>query len=270
MNIGALIGLVLGVGILGFAAFMGATDQGVAMGKLWDYISLLIVVGGSLAATCIAYPLSDVLGSLKGLIKIFKGDNFTKKDIIQDYVNLAEQARKGELAKALEETPEHMSFRLHFIKDGLRYITEGYSKDDIRSMLENQEQYRAIREIKAANAMAKLGEYAPSFGMIGTLFGLVFMLGGMAVPPPPGVDPTAKLVGAMAIALLTTLYGAMFAFFLFNPLADHMKYINEEKKVESALGLEGTMLLFDKIHPLMVQDKLNVFLYRKDRFTDDG
>ena len=269
MNIGALLGLLSGIGILGFAAYIGAAAQGVVMGKLWDTISLMIVVGGSLAATCIAYPLSDVLGSLKGLIKIFQGDNFTKEDIIQDYVNLAEQARKGNLSKALEETPEHMSFRLHFIKDGLRMITEGYSKDDIRTMLENQEQYRAIREIKAANAMAKLGEYSPSFGMIGTLFGLVFMLGGMAVPPPPGVDPTAKLVGAMAIALLTTLYGALFAFFLFNPLADHMKYRNEEKKVESALGLEGTMLLYDKIHPLMVQDKLNVFLYRKDRLTDD-
>ena len=84
MNIGALIGLVLGIGLLGFAAFDGASAQGVAMGKLWDPISIMIVVGGSLAACCIAYPLSDVLGSLKGFIGIFKGDNFTKKDIIQD------------------------------------------------------------------------------------------------------------------------------------------------------------------------------------------
>ena len=99
---------------------------------------------------------------------------------------------------------------------------------------------------------------------------ILLLLGVPTVPPPPGVVPTAKLVGAMAIALLTTLYGALFAFFLFNPLADHMKYINEDKKVQSALGLEGTMLLFEKTHPLMVQDKLNVFLYRKDRLTDDN
>ena len=61
-------------------------------------------------------------------------------------------------------------------------------KEDIRMMLENKEQYRALREIKAANALAKMGEYAPSFGMIGTLFGLIFMLAGMALPPVPGVD----------------------------------------------------------------------------------
>jgi len=143
------------------------------------------------------------------------------------------------------------------------------SKDDIRIIMENKEQYRALREIKAANAIAKLGEYAPSFGMIGTLFGLIFMLAGMALPPAPGVDPTAALISNMAIALITTLYGALFAFFFFLPFSEHLKYINEEKKVESALHLEGVMLLYDKIHPIIVQERLNAFLPRKDRFTDE-
>ena len=94
-------------------------------------------------------------------------------------------------------------------------ISDGLPKDDIRTIIENKEQYRALREIKAANALAKMGEYAPSFGMIGTLFGLIFMLAGMAMPPVPGVDPTAALISNMAIALITTLYGALFAFFFF-------------------------------------------------------
>ena len=270
MNLGALIGLVFGFVILGAAAAIGAADAGVSIGLLADPMSLAIVVGGAMAATAIAYPLPDLIGALGGFVKVFKGADFTMKDIVQDYVNLAEQARKGELAKALDETPEHMPFRLGFIKDGIRMISDGMSKEDIRTILENQEQYRAIREVKAANAMGKLGEYAPSFGMIGTLFGLIFMLGGMAVPPPPGVDPTAKLIGAMAIALITTLYGALFAFFFFLPFSDYMKYINEEKKVESAMGLEGAMLLFDKVHPLIVRDRLNAFLIRKDRLSDEA
>ena len=270
MNLGALIGLVLGFVILGAAAAIGAGDAGVSVGLLADPMSLAIVVGGAMAATAIAFPLPDLIGALGGFAKVFKGSDFTMKDIVQDYVNLAEQARKGELAKALDEAPEHMPFRLGFIKDGIRMIADGMSKEDIRTILENQEQYRAIREVKAANAMGKLGEYAPSFGMIGTLFGLIFMLGGMAVPPPPGVDPTAKLIGAMAIALITTLYGALFAFFFFLPFSDYMKYQNEEKKVESAMGLEGAMLLFDKVHPLIVRDRLNAFLVRKDRLSDEA
>ena len=105
--------------------------------------------------------------------------------------------------------------------------------------------------------------------MIGTLFGLIFMLAGMSMPPAPGVDPMVSLISNMAIALITTLYGALFAFFFFLPFSDHLKYINDDKKVESALHLEAAMLLYDKVHPLMMQDRLNAFLARKDRFVDE-
>ena len=110
------------------------------------------------------------------------------------------------------------------MKIKLFQISDGLSKDDIRTIIENKEQYRALREIKAANALAKMGEYAPSFGMIGTLFGLIFMLAGMAMPPAPGVDPTAALISNMAIALITTLYGALFAFFFFLALFTIFEY----------------------------------------------
>jgi chemotaxis protein MotA len=268
MNLGALIGLVTGLVILLTAAITGSADTG-GMGSLWDGISLAIVVGGAFAATCIAYPLEDVIAALSGFPKVFGTQGFTLKDVVQDYVGLAELARKGELAKALDEKPDHMAFRLGMIKDTCRMISDGMSKEDIRTIKENNEQYRALRDIKAANALAKMGEYAPSFGMIGTLFGLIFMLGGMAMPPAPGVDPTAALISNMAIALITTLYGALFAFFFFLPFSDHLKYVNDDKKVESALHLEAAMLLYDKVHPIMVQERLNAFLARKDRFTDE-
>ena len=115
-----------------------------------------------------------------------------------------------------------MPFRLGSIKDGIRMISDGMGKDDIRIIMENKEQYRALREIKAANAIAKLGEYAPSFGMIGTLFGLIFMLAGMALPPAPGVDPTAALISNIAIALITDIYGLLIKYFLVTPWAHSM------------------------------------------------
>ena len=270
MNLGAIIGLVMGIGILLGSAIVGSATTG-GLGSLWDLVSLLIVVGGAFAATCIAFPLQDVIAAIGGFPKVFGTQGFTLADVVQDYVNLAESAKKGipDLEKTLDEKPEHMPFRLGGIKDGIRLICDGMSKEDIREILENKEQYRALREIKAANAIAKLGEYAPSFGMIGTLFGLIFMLAGMAMPPAPGVDPTAALISNMAIALITTLYGALFAFFFFLPFSDHLKYINDEKKVESALQLAGTMMLYDKVHPLIVKERLNAFLQRKDRFVDD-
>jgi len=268
MNLGAVIGLVLGLGILIGSAAIGSANTG-GLGSLWDAISLAIVVGGAIAATCIAFPLQDVIAALAGFPKVFGSQGFTLKDVVQDYVGLAELARKGELAKALDEKPDHMPFRLGGIKDICRMISDGLGKEDIRSILENKEQYRALREIKQANALAKMGEYAPSFGMIGTLFGLIFMLAGMALPPAPGVDPTAALISNMAIALITTLYGALFAFFFFLPFSDYLKYVNDDKKVESALHLEAAMLLYDKIHPIMVTERLNAFLPRKERFVDE-
>ena len=268
MNLGAVIGLVLGLGILIGSAAIGSANTG-GLGSLWDAISLAIVVGGAIAATCIAFPLQDVIAALAGFPKVFGSQGFTLKDVVQDYVGLAELARKGELAKALDEKPDHMPFRLGGIKDICRMISDGLGKEDIRAILENKEQYRALREIKQANALAKMGEYAPSFGMIGTLFGLIFMLAGMALPPAPGVDPTAALISNMAIALITTLYGALFAFFFFLPFSDYLKYVNDDKKVESALHLEAAMLLYDKIHPIMVTERLNAFLPRKERFVDE-
>jgi chemotaxis protein MotA len=99
MNLGAVIGLFLGLGILLTAAFLGSAETG-GMGSLWDGISLAIVVGGAIAATCIAYPLQDVMAAFAGFPKVFFGaQGFTLKDVVQDYVGLAELDEKGSWQK---------------------------------------------------------------------------------------------------------------------------------------------------------------------------
>ena len=113
--------------------------------------------------------------------------------------------------------------------------------------------------------MKSLGIYAPAFGMVGTLIGLVFMLQGMGQPAAPGVDPQAQMGKSMAVALITTLYGSLFANFLFLPFADKLKGKNEDKKVQSALITEGVLLIAQKVHPLQVREKLNAYLPPKMR-----
>tara|TARA_B100000945_G_C20419316_1_gene616918 strand:+ start:2639 stop:3457 length:819 start_codon:yes stop_codon:yes gene_type:complete len=272
MDLGTIIGLVSGTLLMAVASVLAAAGAGVSLVALWDLVSLLIVVGGAMAATAIAFPLDIVTGAMGGFAKVFKTQGFTFQDVVQDFVNLAEVARKGpaELGKAIDDTPEHMPFRLGTIKKGIGFIVDGYSIDDIREIHENMEEYRAIREGNVANAMKTMGVYAPAFGMIGTLIGLVFMLGSMALPPEPGVDPAAKLGGSMAVALITTLYGALFANFFFIPFADQLKFTSEQKKIESAIVLHGILLLAQKAHPMTVRDKLNAYLERKDRLTDEG
>jgi len=271
MNLGTLIGIILGIGLVGYASFLSASAGGLPLSMLWDTVSFLIVLGGALAATSVAFKLGEVLKIFGLFGRVLKDDPFTQKDIVLDFIALAEPARKGtkELEKALESPPEHMAFRLKSIENGVKFVCDGYKKNLIREILENYEEYRAIREGSWSGVMKAMGTYTPAFGMVGTLIGLVFMLGGMAQPPEPGVDPAAKWVAAMAVALITTLYGAFFSNLFFLPFADKLKSISEGKKVESAIILEGVMLLADGEHPMVVRDKLNSFLERKERIIDE-
>jgi len=269
MNLGTLIGLLLGTALIGSAAFMQSASSGLSLTTLIDVTSLLIVVGGSLAATAIAFKMKDVI-RLFGLLKmIFKDDNFTLGDVVDDLCDLSEANRRGrkELEAALSSGPQSMSFRMHMVKDGCELILGGTKTEDIETIMENMEAYREQREIQEMNVMKSLGIYAPAFGMVGTLIGLVFMLAGMGQPPPPGtdIDPQAQMGSAMAVALITTLYGALFANFLFLPFADKLKGKNEGKKVESALITEGIILLAQKVHPLQIRERLNAYLPPKMR-----
>ena len=269
MNLGTLIGLVLGTGLIGTAAYLSSAATGVSLMALVDVVSLLIVVGGSIAATAIAFKMKDVI-RLFGLLKmIFKDDGFTLGDVVDDLCDLAEANRRGrkELEAALSSNPQGMSFRMHMVKDGCELILGCTRIDDIETIMENMEAYREQREMQEMNVMKSLGVYAPAFGMVGTLIGLVFMLRGMGQPPPPGmdVDPQAQMGKSMAVALITTLYGALFANFLFLPFADKLKGKNEDKKVQSALMTEGILLIAEKAHPLQVREKLNAYLPPKMR-----
>ncbi len=264
MNFGTIIGLIVGSALMGVAAYLGANNNKVPIGSLWDEVSILIVFGGSLAATAIAFKMSQVLNIFKLLKMIFQDDNFTLGNVVDDICNLSEAYRKSrkDLESALDSTPESMPFRMHMVKDGCGLILGGTKPEDIETILENTEYYRDLRESEDVNIMKTLGTYSPAFGMIGTLIGLIYMLAGMG----SGGD---DIGGAMAVALITTLYGAFAANFLFLPFADKLKGKNEQKKVESALMTEGMILVALKKHPIEIRERLNAYLPPAMRKTDD-
>jgi len=255
MNFGTIIGLIVGSALMGLAAYMGALANKVPITSLWDEISILIVFGGSLAATAIAFKMSQVLHIFRLLKMIFQDDNFTLSDVVDDICNLSTAYRKSrkDLESALGGTPESMPFRMHAIRDGCELILGGTKQEDIESFLNNNAEYRELREREDVNIMKTLGTYAPAFGMIGTLIGLIYMLAGMG----SGGD---DIGGAMAVALITTLYGAFAANFLFLPFADKLKGKNEAKKVEDALTSAGVLMIAQKKHAIEIRDALNAYL----------
>ena len=144
MNLGTLIGLILGTSLIGLAAFLSAAATGISLLALYDTVSLLIVVGGSIAATAIAFKMKDVV-RLFGLLKmIFKDDGFTLGDVVDDLCDLSESNRRGrkDFEAALQSTPQSMKFRMHMVRDGAELILGGTKIDDIEEIMENMEAYR--------------------------------------------------------------------------------------------------------------------------------
>ena len=140
MNWSTIIGLLLGTALIGAAAFLQSIETGLSLATLIDVTSLLIVVGGSLAATAIAFKMKTVF-RLFGLLKmIFKEDDFTLGDVVDDLCDLGEANRRGrkELEAALGAAPQSMKFRMHMVKDGGELILGGSKIDDIETIMENR------------------------------------------------------------------------------------------------------------------------------------
>ena len=137
-----------------------------------------------------------------------------------------------------------MPFRMHPVQDGCEFILQGTKPDDIEDIMVNMEEYRDKRESNDAKVMKTLGIYAPAFGMVGTLIGLVFMLFGMGNQESSGGgNPAGALGGAMGIALITTFYGAVLANLFFLPFAEKITSRNKENSVCGELIIEGLCLI---------------------------
>ena len=254
MDIATIIGLILGIGLIGGSMLFTSLNYGLSMGNFWSLESMMIVLGGTLSATAIAFRLNDVK-NVFGLIKfVFKKPAFQLDEVVEDLVNLGEAYRKDR--KDLEQAAEGLNNR--FLKDGIVFIVQGTPLEDLRTMMETREEYRERREQNEAGLMKTLGTHSPAFGMVGTLIGLIMMLLGMG--SSDGGDMAAQLGQSMSIALITTFYGAVLANLLFLPFAEKINSRNKENTVCGELVIEGLMLIHQKKHPIVIRDVLNSYI----------
>ena len=135
MNLATIIGFILGLLLISYASYAAAADAGLSIMKLWSGISLLIVVGGALAATAIAFKLSEVLSIFKNFKRLISDNPYSLVDIVKDFISLSESHKKGDLQKALESPPESMPYRLKTAAIGCDYVAGGYKKDVIEDIL---------------------------------------------------------------------------------------------------------------------------------------
>lgn len=251
MDIASLVGIVAAFGIIGSAIVLG--------GPFIIFVnvpSILIVVGGTFAVTLMRVTLADFFGSFKVGLKgfLYKMDN--PQNLIEEAVEMANIARKEGLL-ALEGREINNSF----LQRGISLCIDGHSPEIVSNLLSKDINLAIERHTKGADMFKAMAIYAPAMGMIGTLVGLVQMLSNMSDP--------AAIGPAMAVALLTTLYGAIIANAFANPLSEKLTLIRDAEKLNKSLILESISAIQDGTNPRVMQQLLNAFLPENKRPKDD-
>ena len=247
-----LIGILAGFGLFAFAIFT-ATDNAAIF---WSIASLSMVIGGTFAAVMISYHSRYVLKTIKALFAIMIPTQVSPRSLFADVGRLLEWSQEvkqhgpGILDDKLENADANMD---GFTRYGLQLLTTGYKGDDIREMLTEFLESMFDRAQVQVGVLKTMASYAPAFGMIGTLVGLVIMLDNLK-------GDVSGLGQGLALALITTLYGVLSANLIFKPAALKTDQKNNTMRFRNTLLLEGFVMLSTKTEPLRMQDKLNSFL----------
>ena len=253
MDIALIIGVVLGmaamIGSIAYALFVEGSAGG--FGDFISIPSFGIVAGGMIASIFVAFPMPHVVALGKAIGAVLKPADDKMGPLVDTACEVGESARKGaaDLEKAVE------TVRIYFLKDGVQMVVDGYSLDEVTEIMETRIEYREKREKVQTDMLKSMGDLAPAWGMVGTLIGLVLMLAGFG-----GEGGADNLGGGMAAALITTLYGAVFANLFFLPMAQKMGNKTTMTSMSASLLVEAARLIHQKKHPLIIREKLNSFI----------
>ncbi|MDO8941431.1 MAG: MotA/TolQ/ExbB proton channel family protein [Methylicorpusculum sp.] len=251
MDIASLVGFLLGIGIIAAAIVTGGDVM-----MFVDVPSILIVFGGTFGVSLMRIPLSDFLRSFGVLAKAFLNKRDDPNALIEEGVRLSDIARKNGLLALEGETITN-----EFLKKGISLCVDGHDPAFVKRMLEQEISQMVARNEVGQDMWKGVGDLAPAMGMIGTLVGLVQMLANMSDP--------AAIGPAMAVALLTTLYGAMVANCFALPMVDKLAKVLLYEKTNRELILETISGIQEGMNPKVLEALLNSYISDKKRKAED-
>jgi chemotaxis protein MotA len=244
MDIATIIGI-----LLGFIVITSAIVAGGGWQMFVHLPSMAITIGGMLCATLIHFSLPQFLGIFSVVKKTIVSKTSTPSELIQNMVNFAAiNRRDGALAL---EREIHKINDLFFIK-GLQMLVDGQESEDVRNIMSLEIQYLQERHSTGKKILEFMGAAAPAFGMIGTLIGLVQML--------KNLDSPESIGSGMAVALLTTFYGALAANLIFIPLAGKLGIYSKAETISMEMIVEGICAIVEGDTPTTVREKMQAFV----------
>ncbi|HDH96736.1 MAG TPA: motility protein A [Proteobacteria bacterium] len=249
MDIATVLGIVSAFGLV-----LAAMASGTGLATFINIPSLMIVVGGTIGVVLVNFPLKDVLGLFGTVKNAFFSKKIDYQALIAKMVEFSSTARKQGIL-ALERQTEQIEDE--FLRRGLQMAVDGLEPDVIRSLIDKDMENMDVRHRRGADILQSFGTFAPALGLIGTLIGLVQMLKSM--------DDPSNIGPAMAVALITTFYGALLANLLFLPLAGKLRNRSQEELIAKEMILEGILSIAMGDNPRVIEAKLQAFLPPKQR-----
>jgi len=250
MDRGSLLGVLLGVGLLALAIGLGPNPR-----IFFHPASLIVVVGGVIAATLIRFPLEHVSYAFSIASRAFLTRTPETQALVAQIVGLSQRARREGLLK-MEKAMDVEGF----LSKGLRMVIDQADREHIHTVLAQELRTTQERHHQGQEIFRFIALSAPSFGMVGTLIGMVQLFASLKEPSGIG--------GAMALSLLSTLYGAVIAYLLAIPIAGKLEVRSKEELELKQIMLEGVMGIQSELHPMALEAHLNAFLAPRKRGTD--
>lgn len=247
MDLASLIGI-----FSGFALIISAILLGGEAGIFVNIPGMMIVIGGTIAATLLTFPLSDVMTAFKSAFIVFGRQKQRPEQLIRTMLELTQLSRrKGLLALAEVKTNSP------FLKRTCNLIADAADEEMIRKTLRTEINSMKMRHFTVQDVFKKMAMFAPAFGMLGTLIGLIQMLS--KLDDPSSIGP------AMAVALLTTFYGSLLATLIFLPIAGKLRARTMFELINLEIMFEGAVCILNDNNQLSVYEKLSSYLARSDR-----
>ena len=252
MDLATVLGLIVGTILIIVAILLGGS-----LGLFIDTVSIVLVVGGGSMAVVIRYSMKDIASAIKIAKNAFSDKIPDMLEIINKVEELATLARKeGILAL------ERVELENQFLQKGINYLVDGADSEQLESLMYTDISNTVERHELGASIFEALGDAAPAFGMIGTLVGLVNMLANM--------DDPASIGPAMAVALLTTLYGSVIANLIALPISDKLKYRNAKEEKLQNLIVEALLGIQKGENPKILKEFLLTYLPPAGRGLEEG
>ena len=251
MDLATLIGMVGAMIIIVTAMVLSG-----GIGMFVDIPSVLIVIVGSLFVVMSKFGLGQFLGAGKVAAKAFMFKLGDPAEMIDEIVGLADEARKGGLLAL-----EGKELSSDFLQGGIQLLVDGHDPDVVKTLLSKDKDKAVERHEIGSDIFSALGDVAPAMGMIGTLVGLVAMLSNM--DDPKSIGP------AMAVALLTTLYGAMLANMIAIPISDKLSLRRAEEEMSKSLVIDALLAIQAGQNPRVIDSMLRNYLPESQRGKDD-